>query len=80
MRREADSVSSGETSTEEFQRIKNELAKVLTKEQNDRLGGILGRFNSNTSTFEQKLGGLVCFVRRPLPPLNPELTGFRLRF
>lgn len=59
VRRDADSVSSEETSSEDFQSVKNDLAKLLTKDQNKQLDGILEQFSSNTTTLDQKVDSLV---------------------
>lgn len=59
VRRNADTVSSEETSNEDFESIKNDLATLLTKDQNKELNGILDRFNSNSTTLDEKIGGLV---------------------
>lgn len=59
VRRSVESKSSEETSEEDFESIKNDLAKLLTEEQNKQLDSILDQFNSNVTTLEQKVGGLV---------------------
>lgn len=59
VRRNRDTVSSEETSAEDFESIKNDLAKLLTEDQNKKLNGILDRLESNSTTLDEKLGGLV---------------------